>query len=255
MTLIDTHAHLYSERFDDDRNGMVQRALATGVERMYLPNVDSQSIQGMLALEEAFPQHCFAMMGLHPCSVDANYKKELAIAEKWLADRPFCAVGEIGIDLYWDKTHISEQKSAFITQIHWARELNIPFIIHSRESIDEIIKIVDAEQDGNLRGIFHCFSGTVEQAYIIQQLGFLMGIGGVLTYKKADLPEVVKQVPLTALVLETDAPYLPPTPHRGKRNESAYLTLIAEKLAEAKQTTIEEVAAVTTANALQLFGD
>jgi TatD DNase family protein len=254
MLFIDTHAHSYSEQFAPDRDEMVQRSLNAGVKKIYMPNVDSQSIEGMLALEEKYPENCFAMMGLHPCSVKENYLEELKIVEKWLAQRNFCAIGEIGIDLYWDKTFFEEQKKAFLQQVAWARELDIPLVIHTRDSTDIVIELLQKELKGNMRGIFHCFGGTMEQANAIMDLGFLMGIGGVATFKKSGLDLVLPHIPLEKLVLETDAPYLAPTPYRGKRNESAYIPLIAEKIAQIKGISLEAVAATTSRNAEELFG-
>lgn len=251
--LIDTHAHLYAKQFDEDREEMLKRAEAVGIERFYLPNIDSESIGVMLELEAAHPDKCFAMMGLHPCSVKENYEDELAIVEKWLGQRSFCAVGEIGIDLYWDKTLLEEQKDAFRRQINWAKDLNVPIIIHARDALDIIIKIVQEEKDERLQGIFHCFGGTPEQAQAIMDLEFYMGLGGVLTYKKAALDQVVNNIPLDYLVLETDAPYLAPTPKRGKRNESAYMSFVAQKLADIKQMPLEEIAKITSKNALKVF--
>ena len=253
MQLIDTHTHLYLKQFDEDRDAMIQRAFEQEVEAFYLPNIDSTTIDDLLALEKAYPEHCFAMMGLHPCSVKENYKEELAIVKEWLDKRPFCAVGEIGIDLYWDKTFFEEQKEAFLTQIEWAVELDIPIVIHSRESTDIIIDILREVKQPRLRGIFHCFGGSVEQAEAIIDLGFLLGIGGVVTFKKSGLDKTMEQISLDHVVLETDSPYLAPTPYRGKRNESAYVRLVAQKLAEVKALTLEEVARQSTANALKLF--
>ncbi|MCB9354255.1 MAG: TatD family hydrolase [Lewinellaceae bacterium] len=253
--MIDTHAHLYSGKFDPDRSEMVQRAIDAGVSRMYLPNIDAGSIDAMLALEAAFPEHCFAMMGLHPGSVQPDtYEQELALVEKHLGERAWAGVGETGIDLYWDKSTLDIQKISFARQIEWAKDLQLPVIIHSRESNEECLELVSAGQDGRLRGIFHCFSGTLEQAMRMIDLGFMLGIGGTLTYSKSTLPEVLREVPLESIVLETDAPYLSPVPHRGKRNESAYVALVAEKLAEVKALTTEEIARATTRNALRMFG-
>ncbi|MEK7254150.1 MAG: TatD family hydrolase [Bacteroidota bacterium] len=251
--LNDTHAHLYVEEFDADREAMLQRAADAGVSRFFLPNIDSTSIEAMLELERQQPEKCFAMMGLHPCSVKENYREELAIVQDWLARRPFCAVGEMGIDLYWDKTFLEQQKEAFRLQVEWAKELQIPIVIHSRDSLDICIELVKELKDSRLRGIFHCFGGTLEQAQAIMDLEFYMGIGGVLTFKKAGLDEVLRYVPLDFLVLETDAPYLSPIPFRGKRNESAYVKLVAEKLSQVKETSLETVAAVTTVNAEKIF--
>lgn len=233
---------------------MVERALAAGVTRLYLPNIDAESIEGMLALEANFPNNCFAMMGLHPSHVQPEtYERELAVVEDWLGRRRWAGVGETGIDLYWDKTTLAIQQIAFARQIEWAKDLDLPVIIHSRESNEECLALVQAGQNGRLRGIFHCFSGTVEQAKRMVGLGFYLGIGGTLTYSKSELPAVLKEIPLEHIVLETDAPYLPPVPHRGKRNESAFVCHVAEKLAEVKNLPLEEIARVTTANALKIF--
>lgn len=250
--LIDTHAHLYAKQFDQDRDEMIARAEANGIHKFYLPNIDSSSIEGMLALEDKYPDKCFAMMGLHPCSVKDEFEKELTIMEDWLRKRPFVAIGEIGIDLYWDKTFFEQQKKAFNRQVEWAIDLNLPIVIHCRESMDITIKLVEKFK-GKVKGIFHCFGGSLEQANKIMDLGFLMGIGGVLTYKKANLAPIVKEIPLEYLVLETDAPYLAPVPFRGKRNESGYVLHVAEHLAKAKEMSLEKIAEVTTKNALNLF--
>jgi len=252
--LIDTHAHLYAKQFDDDREAMLQRAKEDGIERFYLPNIDSNSIDGMLAMEKKYPDTCFPMMGLHPCSVKENYEEELAVVEEWLFKRPFCAVGEIGIDLYWDKTTLPQQIIAFKKQIDWAKQLDIPIIIHARESTEEILEVLQEEKEEKLRGIFHCFGGTVEQANRITDLGFYLGIGGVLTFKKSGLDKTMQEIDLKHIVLETDSPYLAPTPYRGKRNESSYIRLVAEKLAGVKNIPFMEVAEVTTKNALRVFG-
>lgn len=250
---IDTHAHLYLPEFDEDRDLMLQRALEAGVSAFYLPNVDQRTIPSMLALESAFAGHCFAMMGLHPCSVNETYQAELAIVEEWLSKRPFSAVGEIGIDLYWDKTHFEEQVKAFRTQLRWSAELGLPVSIHSRESTSIVIDILKKEQDSRLHGIFHCFSGTLEEANAIIGLGFVLGIGGVLTFKNSGLDKIITEVPLEYLVLETDAPYLAPVPHRGKRNESAYIRLVAERLATIKNVDIQTVGLTTTNTAQKIF--
>ena len=255
MLLIDTHTHLYDSKFNEDRSQAIKKAIDEGVERMYMPNIDKGTIDGMLALEVEFPDHCFAMMGLHPCSVKEDYEEELQIVRSWLDRRSFKAVGEIGIDLYWDKTFVKEQETAFLRQVEWAIEFDLPIVIHSRESIDEILSLLQPIKDPKLRGIFHCFTGNLQQANAIIDLGFLMGIGGVLTFKKSGLDKVLEEVDLRHLVLETDAPYLAPTPHRGKRNESAYVNLVAEKLAQVHGVTKTEVAKITSANALALFGD
>ena len=255
LPFVDTHAHLYSKKFDSDRDEMVRRAIRAGVTRMYLPNIDAASIEGMLALEAAFPDNCFAMMGLHPCSVQPDtYEQELALVEQHLGARTWSGVGETGIDLYWDKTTLELQKLAFARQIEWAKALNLPIIIHSRESNRECIDLVRQGQDGRLRGIFHCFSGSLEEAREMIDLGFMLGIGGTITYPKSELPNVLREVPLESIVLETDSPYLPPVPHRGKRNESAYIPVIAEMLSEAKVLPLAQIARTTTANALRMFG-
>jgi len=250
--LIDTHTHLYLKQFDNDRKEVIERAEEAGIKKFFLPNIDSQSIDSMLQMEIDFPNKCFAMMGLHPCSVKENYEEELQIVENWLQKRKFCAIGEIGIDLYWDKTFFKQQKKSFLTQVEWAIDLQLPIVIHCRESIDIVIDLLQP-YNGKVKGIFHCFGGTVDQAKKIMDLGFLMGIGGVLTFKKAKLDTVIQEIPIEYLVLETDSPYLAPTPYRGKRNESSYVKIVAEKMAEAKNISLDEVAKVTTDNALNLF--
>ncbi len=250
---IDTHTHLYSEGFDTDRTSQINEAIALGVTKFYMPNVDSESINGMLALEKEFPNNCFAMMGLHPCSVKENYLQELATVETWLKKRPFTAIGEIGMDLYWDKTFIKEQEIVFKQQIDWALEYNYAIIIHCRNAFDEIFEILKSYATLP-KGIFHCFSGNIEQAKQVLSLGnFKLGIGGVITFKNSGLDKVVEQLNLNDMVLETDAPYLAPVPHRGKRNQSTYIPLIANKIAEIKNVSIEEVAATTSINAQHLF--
>ena len=254
MVLIDTHTHLFSEAFIEDRTEIIERAIASGVSTLLLPNIDADSIGPMHDLCQQYPKNCFPMIGLHPGSVKEDWEQQLEIIRKWLFSEKYIAVGEIGMDLYWDKTFQDAQAQAFRQQISWAKELKLPIIIHAREAFEEIFDIVDELNDDNLRGIFHCFTGTLEQARKIQEYGgFMLGLGGVLTYKKSGLDEVVKDIPIDMIVLETDSPYLPPTPHRGKRNESAYLIHIAEKLAEIKQMKLTEVADLTTANARQMF--
>lgn len=253
MQLIDTHTHLYAEEFDTDRKIVVEECLKKGINKLFLPNVDSESIPRMLQLEADYPENCFAMMGLHPCSVKQAFESELAIVKSWLEKRNFIAVGEIGIDLYWDKTFINEQQYCFETQIKWAIEHDLPIVIHCRDAFDEIYEVLKKFTQLP-KGIFHCFSGNVEQAKKIIDLNtFKLGIGGVLTFKNSGLDKVVEQIDLKHLVLETDSPYLAPVPHRGKRNESSYLNLVAEKLASIKQVTLEEVAEITTQNALSIF--
>ena len=250
---IDTHTHLYDEKFDTDRNQIVQQAIDNGITKMYLPNCDSTTIEGMLALEKSNPENCFAMMGLHPCYVNEHVQKELDIVRQWLDQRPFCAIGEIGLDYYWDKTFVAQQQAAFRTQIEWALEFNRPIVIHTREATLDTISIVKEYVPRGISGVFHCFSGSYETAQQIIDMGFYLGIGGVLTYPKAGLQEVVQRIDIKHLVLETDAPYLTPVPFRGKRNESAYIQHIAEKLATLKGISVTEVAETTTKNATQLF--
>jgi len=250
---IDTHTHLYSEEFDADRNEIIKNAISKGITKLYLPNVDSSSIDDMLQLEKEFPENCFAMMGLHPCSVKENYLEELAIIEDWLTKRKFVAIGEIGIDLYWDKTFLKEQEIAFKKQIDWALTYNYSIVIHCRNAFDEIYSILSSYQTLP-KGIFHCFSGTIEQAEKILALkNFKLGIGGVVTFKNSGLDKVLESISIEDIVLETDAPYLAPAPFRGKRNESSYIPLIANKIADIKNLSIEEVQRITTKNATSIF--
>jgi TatD DNase family protein len=254
VTLIDTHTHLFSEEFDPDRLETVQRAISAGVRKLFLPNIDSTSIPSLLVLEKQFPENCFAMMGLHPCSVNEKYLEELKIVEDWFLKRKFSAVGEIGMDYHWDKTFIPQQKDAFAKQIDIAKKYSLPIVIHQRECFDDAFEIVKSKNDNNLKGIFHCFTGTIEEANKIISLGgFKMGIGGAVTYKNSKLPEVLAQIDLKHLVLETDSPYLTPVPHRGKRNESSFITFVTQKIAEVKGVSVEEVAEITTRNAEEIF--
>lgn len=253
--IVDTHCHLYLDEFSADIDAVIDRAGQEGVEQFYLPAIDSGSVQAMLDLELRFPGKCIAMMGLHPCYVKANYREELKQVEDWLGRRSFAAVGEIGLDYYWDDTFLKEQAEAFHLQISWALHYGLPIVIHSRNATDDCIRIVQERQQGGLRGIFHCFGGSLEQAQQIIDTGLYLGIGGVLTYKKSGLAEVLEQVSLEHLVLETDAPYLTPVPFRGKRNESSYLKYVVEKLAEVKQVSVEEVCRITTENAKKIFGN
>ncbi len=251
---IDTHAHLYAKEFDTDRTAMLDRARAAQVTKIFLPNVDSQTTAAMLALEASAPDFCYAMPGLHPCSVDANWESELAHVLQCLSERSWCGIGEIGLDLHWDKTFFEQQKLAFLQQIKWAKEFDLPIVIHSRSATADCLDLLEEEADERLRGIFHCFGGSPTTAHRITSLGFLLGIGGVATFKKSNLDETLQHVSLQHLVLETDAPYLAPVPHRGKRNESSYLPIVAQKIADIKGVTLEEVARATTDNAMQLFG-
>lgn len=253
MELIDSHTHLYSDKFLNDREDMLERARQAGLTHCLLPNIDGSSIKAMLALEARAPKFCYPMMGLHPCSVKEDYEAELNIVREWLDRRDFIAIGEIGIDLYWDKTFLEEQKIAFRTQVEWALEFDRPIVIHARDSLDLLIDMVGEYRGRGLRGVFHCFTGGREQARAIVELGFYLGIGGVLTYKNSGLAEALQDIDLARMILETDSPYLAPVPHRGKRNESAYVRYVADKLAQVKKTSVEEVAAVTTANTKTLF--
>lgn len=250
---VDTHAHIYLEEFEKDRKDMLARALNERIDKVYMPNIDHTSIDAMLELESASNGQCVAMMGLHPCYVKKDFQRELYLVEDWLSKRKFAAVGEIGTDLYWDKTFWEQQKEAFIIQLNWAKQYKLPVVIHCRESIDETIAIVEEAKDETLTGIFHCFSGSAEQAKRITDLGFYLGIGGVATFKKGGLDGVLPETTLNRLVLETDSPYLAPVPHRGKRNEPAYIPLIASRVAELMKVPLEEVRTMTTKNACTLF--
>ena len=253
IEMIDTHAHLYLKEFDDDRDAVVQRAQNLGVTKIFLPNIDSDSIASMLRMTEEYPGVCYAMMGLHPCSVKTEYLRELEIVEEWLGKRRFSAVGEIGTDLYWDTSFRKQQETCFRRQIALAGKMQLPVVIHSRESLDWNIEIVTEMQDGSLSGVFHCFTGTPELARRIIELGFFLGIGGVITFKNSGLAETVQQLPLESLLLETDAPYLTPHPYRGKRNETSYVRLVAEKIAACKGVSLQAVCEVTSLNAQKLF--
>ena len=250
---IDTHAHIYSEEFNADRTDMLARASAENVNRIYMPNVDHTSIDSMLELESRSSGQCIAMMGLHPCYVKKDFQRELYLVEDWLSKRKFAAVGEIGTDLYWDKTFWEQQKEAFLIQVEWAKKYKLPVVIHCRESIDETIALVEQVKDDNLTGIFHCFSGNAEQAKRVTKLGFLLGIGGVATFKKGGLDTVLPDIGLEHLVLETDSPYLAPVPYRGKRNEPSYIPLIATRVADIKKVSLIDVEKATTENAVKLF--
>lgn len=250
---IDTHTHLYSHAFDSDREAMIRRALDSGVKYMLLPNVDTASIASMIQLEELWPGNCFAMMGLHPCSVGENNEEALKTVEDWLQKRKFVAVGEIGIDLYWEKKWLSQQIEAFELQCQWAAAYGLPVVIHARESIDILIELVGKQPAESRRGVFHCFTGTEKQAAEIVEQGYYLGIGGVVTYKSSGLREVLKSVPVDRILLETDSPYLAPVPYRAKRNESAYLVNIARQVAEVYGLGLDELAEITTRNAVNLF--
>lgn len=253
--IIDTHCHLYLEDFAADATAVIERAGAAGVEGFYLPSIDSRITNAMLAFEKQFSGKCFAMMGLHPCSVNENVEEELAHIQAWLARRSFVAIGEIGLDLYHDRTFKDQQYDAFHQQIVWALQYDTPVVIHSRNAMQETIDVLNEYIPKGLRGIFHCFSGNEAEAQKITEMGFYLGIGGVVTYKNAGLAEAIQNISLEYIVLETDAPYLSPVPHRGKRNEPAYLEQVVAKLASLKGVSVEEVAALTTTNAKKIFGN
>jgi len=253
MVLIDTHSHLYDPVFQEDWNAVLQRISEAEVKKIFLPSVEAASTEALHSLADANPDLFYPMMGLHPCSVKENYREELDTARAWLGKRKYYAVGEIGIDLYWDKTFFEQQKKAFIEQVEWANELRLPVVIHSRESTGILIDLLRTEIRAEYGGIFHCFSGTEQEAKDIIGMGYYLGIGGVVTFKNSDLGAILQSTGIDRLVLETDAPYLAPAPHRGKRNESSYVRLVAEKLATIFQLPLDEVAAITTKNALDVF--
>lgn len=251
--MIDTHAHIYASEFDNDRDEVVKRALEQGIDRILLPNIDLESIEPMLKTEATYPEVCRSMMGLHPCYVDGNVEQTLAIIRGWFDKHNFIAVGEIGIDLYWDKTFRAEQEMAFVTQLNWAKEMDLPVVIHTRDSIEETLTLLRQEQDGRLRGVFHCFGGSVEEAQAINELGFHLGLGGVSTFKNGGMDKVIPYLDMDWVILETDCPYLAPVPHRGKRNEPAYTSLVAARVAELRGESVEAIDALTTKNAETLF--
>lgn len=251
--MIDTHCHIYLEEFQQDREKMILRAENEGVNILLMPAIDKSTYEQMMDLQANFPSKCRAMIGLHPCSVKEDFEEELAFVKKCLQEKAFIAIGEIGLDFYWDKTFSQKQYDAFHRQIEWAIQYDLPIVIHSRNSIDECIAVVGEHQKGKLRGVFHCFSGTTYQAKQIIDLDFYLGIGGVLTYKNSGLDKVMEDVDIRNIVLETDSPYLTPVPFRGIRNEPSYLKLIAEKLSEIKQIPISDVEAISTKNAMELF--
>ena len=253
MNLIDTHAHLYAEAFDEDRDEMLNRARAEGVSAFLLPNIDLASLEGMMDLVKNNAD-CYSMIGLHPCHVEANYKEVLAVLKAKLDEGSHVAVGEIGIDLYWDKTYLKEQQEALKIQLEWAKDYDLPYVIHARDSFDEIFEVMDEVNDDRLRGVFHCFTGDESQAQRIIDYGdTYLGLGGVLSFKKTHLREVLPSIPRERLLLETDSPYLAPSPHRGRRNESAYVKIVAQVMADALEEPLEKIADLTTANAKRLF--
>jgi TatD DNase family protein len=254
MYLTDTHCHLYSDELITDIDAIIERATNEQVTKFYLPAIDSTTHEAMLLLEEKFPGKCIAMMGLHPCSVKENYLTELLLVEEWLSKKKFAAVGEIGLDFYWDKTFTAQQYDAFKKQIELALYYKLPIVIHTRNAMAETIAAVKEYAGKGLNGIFHCFGGTYQDAVDIIDMGFYLGIGGVVTYKNSGLAQVIQKIDMQYLVLETDAPYLTPVPFRGKRNESSYLKYVADAIATIKNVTKEELAAVTTANAEKIFG-
>ncbi|MEX0996761.1 MAG: TatD family hydrolase [Flavobacteriaceae bacterium] len=254
MILTDTHTHLYSSQFDDDRDAMMQRAFDQEIKRFFIPAIDSGYAAAMYELEKKYPENIFLMMGLHPTSVKENYEEELTFVEEQFKKRDFYAVGEIGIDLYWDKSTLSIQQDAFRRQIQLAKKKKLPIVIHCRDAFDEIFEVLETEKSDDLFGIFHCFTGTQEQANQAISYNMKLGIGGVVTFKNGKIDQFLNQIPIEQLVLETDAPYLAPAPFRGKRNESSYVKLVAEKVATLYGITFEEVAAITTQNSKDVFG-
>lgn len=254
MTYIDTHAHLYSEQFDEDRDEMIQRAFDSGVNKLFLPNISLESIEGMEALVKKYPGQCYSMMGIHPCDVEKDWETQLNETKKHYIKGHHIAIGEIGIDLYWDKSLQKEQTEAFTAQIRWAKSEKLPIVIHCRDAFDEIFEVLDKENDEELFGVFHCFTGTEEQANkIINYGGFKLGIGGVVTFKNSGLDKSIEKISLDHLVLETDSPYLAPAPFRGKRNESSYIPKIAEKLSNIHGISEQKIGEITTKNALEIF--
>ncbi len=253
MIITDTHTHLYSEQFDNDRSLVIEKAINAGVSRFFIPAIDSSYTSAMLQLEKDFPSNVFLMMGLHPTSVKENYKEELNLVKDWLEKRKFFAVGEIGIDLYWDKTRLKEQQDAFKLQIEWAKEKNLPIVIHCRDAFDEIFEVLDDVKDDQLHGIFHCFTGLLEQAHRALSYNMKLGIGGVVTFKNGGIDKFLSEIDLKHIVLETDAPYLSPTPYRGKRNESGYIINILDKLVDIYNLTPERIAEITTQNSKDVF--
>ncbi|WP_026462788.1 TatD family hydrolase [Adhaeribacter aquaticus] len=253
LTYIDSHAHIYSEQFKADRADAIRVATEAGVAQILMPNVDHTSIDEMLQTESDHPGVCLSMMGLHPCSVQKHFEKELYEIESWLSKRKFIAIGETGIDLYWDKTYLAQQQEALKIQVNWAKQYQIPIVLHTRDAFKETYEIIAAAQDGSLTGVFHCFSGTPEEVAQVMEIGFYVGIGGVATFKNGGLDNILPDIPADKILLETDCPYLAPVPYRGKRNEPAYLPLIAQRVADLKNLPLTEVAAITTANSKKLF--
>ncbi|MDW7694149.1 TatD family hydrolase [Flammeovirgaceae bacterium SG7u.111] len=253
MNMIDSHAHIYSDKFKNDVDEMIARSFDAGIDKILMPNIDHASIDRMLELEEKYPHQCYSMMGLHPCSVGKDFEKELYLVEDWLGKKDFLAVGEMGLDLYWDKTFFEQQKEAFRVQAGLAKKHKLPLVIHTRDSMEESIELLEELADENLTGVVHCFTGSVEDAERIIKTGFYLGIGGVSTFKNGGLDKVLPAISLNHLLLETDSPYLAPIPHRGKRNEPSYIQHIAKRIAEIKKVSLEEVAQKTRENTVKLF--
>jgi len=252
--LIDTHSHIYSTDFINDLDEVIQRAYSNDVRKIILPNIDSSSVKNLLNLVDTYPHICIPLMGLHPTSVNQDYKEELQVVEYWLEKRKFFGIGEIGIDLYWEKSFLEEQIHAFRFQLELARKYKLPVVVHVRDSFDQVYQILKEVNDPNLTGVFHSFTGTIEQADLIINLGFKIGVGGIVTFKKSGLDQVIRQIDPSHLILETDSPYLTPAPFRGKRNESSYLLYIAQKIADLHHMTVGDIAKITTENARKLFG-
>jgi TatD DNase family protein len=252
--MIETHIHLYSDEYAPDRALLIQNAIDIGVQKFYMPNVDIHSIAPMYAVEKEFPEHCFAMMGLHPCYVKEDFKEQLAVIEQELERRKFIAIGEVGIDLYWDKSFLAQQQEALQIQAEWALKYNLPIVIHSREANAESLEVLKPYMHRGLRGVFHCFSGSLAEVTVLKTYGWMIGIGGVVTYKKAGLDTLIEEIGMGQLVLETDGPYLAPVPHRGKRNEPAYIDIVAQKIGDVLHVSKEAVVEQTTVNSRTLFG-
>ncbi len=251
--MIDTHAHIYVDKFSSDRDEMLERAFSSGISHIFMPNIDSDSIDAMLEVEALYPKQCLAMMGLHPCSVDSDFEKQLYTVEQWLGKRKFVAVGEMGLDLYRDKTYFEQQKEAFRIQANLAKKYDVPLVVHTRDSMEETINLLEELQDGNLKGIVHCFTGNIRDAERIIAAGFYIGLGGVATFKNGGISEVIPNIDVNKIVLETDSPYLAPTPFRGKRNEPSYVNYVAKKVAECYIITTEELETITDKNALDIY--
>ena len=254
MVLTDTHTHLYSEAFDEDRSLMMQRAFDNNITRMFVPAIDSSYTEAMFRLEEMYPENVFLMTGLHPTHVKEDYVKELLHVKELLSKRSFVAIGEIGIDLYWDKAFLEQQKEAFRVQIQLAKQYNLPIVIHCRDAFDEVFEVLEAEKGNDLFGIFHCFTGNLEQARKAISYNMKLGIGGVVTFKNGKIDKFLNKIDLNSIVIETDAPYLSPTPYRGKRNETSYITNVVSKLAEIYEVSELEIASITTENSKAVFG-